>query len=44
MAITEVNTSEQNTTEQNTTIDLNVIDNLSMNLEGTVQDNACPGL
>ena len=35
-------TTEVNTTEQNATIDLNVIDDLSMNLEGTVQTMLAP--
>jgi MscS family membrane protein len=37
MPITEINT-----TDQNATIDLNVIDDLSMNLEGTVQTMLAP--
>ncbi len=35
-------TTEVNATEQNVTIDLNVIDDLSMNLEGTVQTMLAP--
>ncbi|MBT8347825.1 MAG: mechanosensitive ion channel family protein, partial [Sulfurovum sp.] len=35
-------TTEVNTTDQNATIDLNVIDDLSMNLDGTVQSLLIP--